>query len=332
MATRKIGNIEFTNVNLLLIIDGIICSIFCSYVFYWTYQSDRNLISIMIIPLILGIIYENRKLSTDWKTISLKILGSIFLSIFAFLPGKNEKHYDFENHIEGWPYCFVFFFVLISTIYHNKKVIPKLTEGITFLQSISIIYWIIDLRFLNIKNIFTFILIGLGLIFSFISFIHAFSYLKLTKKVRLFLSIWSSIIMIIFAIDHINRVFNFNSFSNYQLFDEALCILQYFLLGISLIYIFKNASMLFVYFPDKNSPYGKEQMKDIKQMNKTHIDRYSEEQIKILDSLFALLFTSGLYYLNLKHQIMPRHTLIWLVFFGFPLLISLKNVFFKKLA
>ncbi len=82
MTSRKIGNIEFTNINLLLSIGGILASIFFGYVFYRTYQSERSLISIMIIPLVLGIIFENKRLSTDWKTIALKILGAILLSCF----------------------------------------------------------------------------------------------------------------------------------------------------------------------------------------------------------------------------------------------------------
>lgn len=264
MKSRKIGNIEFTNINLLLAIGGIFASVFLGYVFYQTYQSERTLISIMIIPLILGIIFENKRLSTDWKTIALKILGALLLSIFAFLPGKKEQNYSFENHIEMWPYWFIFFFVLISMFYHEKKIVSKLTEGITLLQSISIIYWILDIGFLNFKNIFTYIIIGIGLIFCIISFIHAFSYIKLTRNARLFLSIWSSIIMIIFAYDYIYRVYNFDYFVDYKILNDGLNILQYFLLGVSLIYIFQNAYMLLVYLPDRHRWYGKKKCKILK--------------------------------------------------------------------
>ncbi|AXP81223.1 hypothetical protein CJ739_2142 [Mariniflexile rhizosphaerae] len=330
MTSRKIGNIEFTNINLLLSIGGILASMFFGYVFYRTYQSERSLISIMIIPLVLGIIFENKRLSTAWKTIALKILGAILLSVFAFIPGKREQNYNFENHIEMWPYWFIFFFVLISASYNEKKIVPKLTEGITLIQSISVIYWILDIGFLNFKNIFAYILMGIGLIFCAVSFIHAFSYMRLTRNFRLFLSIWSSIIMIIFAIDHIYRVFNFNYFVDYKTLNDGLNVLQYFLLGVSLIYIFQNAYMLLVYFPDKHSWYGKEQMRDIKKMNKTHLDRYSQNQIKISDSLIALTFISGFYYWNYKYQIMPRHTLIWLVFWLFPFIISGKEIINEK--
>ena len=314
MTSRKTGKITFTNINVLLTIGGILTLGFLGYVFYRTYQSERSLLSIMTIPLILGIVFENKRLSSDWKAITLKILGALLLSIFAFMPGKRERSYNFENHIEIWPYFFIFFFVLISVIYHEKKIIPKLTEGITLLQSISIVYWIIDIGFLNFKNVFAYVVMAIGLIFCVITFIHAFSYLKLTRSTRLFLSIWSSIIMIIFAIDHIYRVFNFNYFVDYKMLNDGLDVLQYFLLGVSLIYIFQNALMLLEYFPSKRRFYNEGHMKDIRKMNKTHIDRYSKSQIKISDSLLALMFTTGIYYLNYKNHIMPRHTLIWLVF------------------
>lgn len=317
--------------NLLLIIGGILVALFFGYVLFRTYHSERTLISIMIIPLILGIIFENKRLSSDWKAIALKILGASLLSMLAFIPGKRERIYSFENHIEVWPYVFIAVFVIISMVYHEKKITRRLTEGITLLQSISIIYWIVDIGFLNFKNVFAYILMGIGLVFSAISFIHAFSYIKLTRNARLFLSIWSSVIMIIFAVDHIYRVFTFDYFVDNKMLNEGLNVLQYFLLGVSLIYIFQNVNMLLVYLPERSSWYGKEQMQDIRRMNKVHIGRYSSNQIKIIDAFMALLFASGIYYWNFRYQIMPRHTLIWLLFWIFPFVIWCKEAINKKL-
>lgn len=323
MTPRKKEKIKFTNT--LLIVGSILALIFLGYIFYRTYQSERTLLSIMTIPLILGVVFENKRLSSDWKTIFLKILGALLLSLFAFSPGKKEQNYSFENHIEIWPYFFVFFFVLISVAYHDKKVVPKLTEGITLLQSVSIIYWIIDIGFLNVENIMAYILMTIGIIFSAMSLIHAFSYIKLTPGTRLFLSIWSSIIMMVFAIDYMYRVFNSNYFAGYEILNNGLNILQYFLLGVSLMYFLQNALMLLEYFPSRNRFYGKKHMNDIREMNQTHIERYSQNQVKISDSLMALIFSSGLYYWNYTFQILPGHTLIWLVFWIFPFIILIKE-------
>lgn len=297
------------------------------YVSYRIFISNRELVSVMILPLVLGIALESKRLSASWKTILLKIHGALLLSAITFIPFKGEQYYDFEAHIEVWQYGFVFFFAIISMIYHDKKVIIKLTEGITLLQSISIIYWILDVGILNFNNSFSYFMMGVGLIFCSISLFHAFSYKKLTKKARLTLSIWSSIIMIVFAIDHIYQVFTFNGIDNYIMLSYLLGILQYFLLGVSLIYILQNAHMLFVYLPSKNRVYNKSHLNEIRKMNKVHIKRYSETQIKILDSAIALIFTTGVYFLNYKMQIMPRNTLIWMVFWSLPLVISFKDHF-----
>lgn len=329
MTTKK--RTKYNKITIILIIIGIFIMTFFGYVIFRTYQSQNSLLSIMTIPLILGIIFENRRLSSDWKDILLKISVSFALSIFAFLPGKREKDYSFEHHIEMWPYFFIAFFVIGSVIHHEKRIITKLTEGITLLQSISIIYWIVDIGFLNFKNVFAYALIAIGLVFCIISFIHAFSYIQLTRNARLFLSIWSSIIMIIFAADHIYRVFNFNYFIDYKIINDSLNVLQYFLLGVSLIYIFQNAIMLLEYLPSKSRAYNKEHLNDIKKMNKTHVDRYSSNQIRIFDSLLALLFITGIYYWNYKYQIMPRHTLIWLIFWIFPFIVWLKDLLNEKI-
>ncbi|MRX65080.1 hypothetical protein [Maribacter luteus] len=288
------------------------------------------MVSIMIIPLVLGIVFENRRLSSNWKRIALIISSALLLSTFAFIPSKGEDDYSFEHHIEMWPYFFIFIFVIISMAYHEKKIIPQLTEGITLLQSISIIYWIMDIGFLDKTSTLTYILIVIGLFFCIVSFIHAFTYLNLTRSSRLFLSIWSSLIMILFGIDHIYRVYKFTYFIDYKMLNDALNILQYFLLGVSLMYIFQNFYMLFPYLPDKYRPYGKDQMKDIRDTNKMHIKRYSREQIKKTDSFLALIFSGGIYYANYSYHIMPRHTAIWLVFWIFPTFLWIKAVIFTK--
>ena len=153
---------------------------FLIYIIYRAQISDRKLFTLSFVPLLLGIIYETKRLSTDWKIIALKILGSLIFSFFAFLPGKHERNYDFENHIESWPFYFIAIFVFISLIFHDKKVVPKLTEGITLIQSISIIYWILDYNFLEDINLFSLTLISIAFLISFYSLIHAFTYISLS--------------------------------------------------------------------------------------------------------------------------------------------------------
>ncbi len=322
----KISESQNLLINVLLGITIIPTSTFLCYIFYRTSKSESILIPTMIFPIFLGILFENKRLSTDWKIIYLKFIIALFISISVFIHGITKQDYNFENYIEKWAYLFIISFGIVSMFNHKKKIIPKLTEGITLLQSISIIYWIIDLN-----NIFSFILICPTLIFCLGSFIHAFSYIKLTRRSRLFLSIWSSLIMIIFAIDHIYRVFNFKYFIDNKTINDGVNTVQYFLLGISLIYIFQNMYMLLVYLPDKRW-YNEDKINDIKIMNNTHIERYSNSQIKITDALIVLLFTSGIYYLNYHYKIIPRNTLIWILFWIFPFIIWCKELIIKKIG
>ena len=321
----KIGKVEFTTSSLLVGVLALLVIVFCGYVFYRVFASEHSLISFMMVPLILGIVFENKRLSSDWLLTGLKVSGALLLSLLSFLPGRKELEYSFEAHIEGWPYWFIFFFVLISMIVHEKRIMPKLTEGITLLQSISIIYWVIDIGLFEINNLLVYVPVSVGLFYCVISFVHAFTYLKLTRKDRQYLSIWSSVIMIVFAADHIYKVFTLDHFSDFELFDTGLNALQHFLLGISLIYILQNAMMLLVYLPTKDSWYGKKHMREIKEVHKQHADRYSTKQVKRSDAFLALIFATGIYALNYQVQFMPRNTLIWLLFWTFPFVVHFKE-------
>ena len=327
MIKRIKENLGFKNNFIFILV--ILIFLFVGFVFYRIYQNEKKLISIMMIPVILGIIYENRRLSVSWGELILKLVLSLFISLVAFIPGKKEFDYSLDHHIETWLYAFIIIFTLLSVYDHGEKLIAKLTEGVSLLLSVSIIYWIVDIGFLNFDDIFSFSLVAIGLIFSIFTFTHAFSYVKLSRTARLFLSVWSSIIMIIFAIDYIYRVFKFDYFVGNEYLNNGLNVLQYFLLGVSLIYIFQNAFMLLEYIPSKHRFYGKEHMKDIRKMNKSHVKRYSMEQVKISDSFIILAIVSLIYFINFRYQLMPRHTMIWLVLWLSPIVIWIKSYLLK---
>ncbi len=309
---------------------GVLLITFLIYIIYRVQISDRKLFTLSFVPLLLGIIYENKRLSTDWKIIALKIFGSLIFSFFAFLPGKHERNYDFENHIEAWPFYFIAIFVFISLIFHDKKVVPKLTEGITLIQSISIIYWIFDYNFLEDINLFSLTLISIAFLISFYSLIHAFTYISLSRNHRLYLSLWSSIIMVIFAVEHIFNVFNSKNIEDTDVVNGSLLTLQYFILGVSSMYILQNLLMVVVYLPSKNSFYDQAHMKDIKEMNKTHIERYSDKQVTKIDSILTFIYCSSFYFINFKYQIIPRQTAIWIIILSLPYLIYLKEKIFTN--
>jgi hypothetical protein len=248
--------------------------------------SSRRLVPISILTLIAGLFYESKRMTEKWTPILLIGLGSLMFSFLSFLPGRNESEYNFENHIELWPYSFATFFTIFSIVYHGEKVIPKLTEGITLLQSIAVIYWVADYGLLDTDNFFLLSVMFIGTLFSVFSIVHAFTSIELTRTNRLTLSLWSSIIMLLLATDNIFRIFQNDYIENTTNIGDGLFIgLQYFLLGVSAIYIVQNLLMLSGFLPGKGTFFNAEYYRDLNRLKKEHIKRYSANQVSSAHSL-----------------------------------------------
>lgn len=305
-----------------LIVVGLLLLGLTIYVGFRLQSSSRHLIPISVIALLGGVLFESKRLTEKWLTIFFTGLGSFIFSFLAFLPRKREHIYNFEDHIEMWPYMFIFFFIIFSIAFHGDKVIPKLTEGITLIQSLAVIYWVVDYGFIDIESLFLKSLMVVGLLFSLYSVFHAFTHTILSRTNRLTLSIWSSIIMLLFAADNIYKVYQNEQIENTTDLTQGLYIgLQYFLLGISAIYVVQNFVMLTGFLPGKGSFFNAQYFRDLKELKSEHIKRYSERQVSILNSLFCLLFTGVIFFLNYHYQILPRHVTIWTVFFIFPFIL-----------
>lgn len=141
-----------------IIVVGLIGLLLTFYIGYRASISDRKLFSVGLLALFAGLLFESFIVSKNWKTVLLIFVGSYFFSLLNFLPGKHEHTYIFENHIESWPYIFIFFYALAFAIFHKDRVTAKLTEGTTLLLSLSLVYWTIDYGFTNYHNWFAYIL------------------------------------------------------------------------------------------------------------------------------------------------------------------------------
>lgn len=310
---------------------GILSLILLLFISYRIYNSERTLIPISIFALIGGAIFQTKQLTKKWRIVLFTAFISFILSFFAFLPGKREQVYNFENHIEFWPFLFLFIFLIMTIVFAKEKVIPKLTEGITLIQSMAIIYWVADYGLLETKNLFLITIMVIGLIFSLFSIFHAFTNRELTRTNRLTLSIWSTFIYIIFAIEHIYNVFQNEQIENSQDLTSGIYIaLQYFLLGISGVYIVQSYFMLVGFLPKKNSFFNKLYYKELKELKSEHIKRYSIEQIDILHSLFCVVFTGGIFYLNYEYKIVSKNIAIWIVFISFPFILYIYEYLKQK--
>ncbi len=236
-----------------MIVIGLLGLALTTYVAMRIEESGRRLIPISVIAIIAGVLFEGRRLSDKWSTLLLTALGSFIFSFLVFLPGRGEHDYNFENHIEMWPYWFVIIFAIGSIALHGKKVTPKLTEGITLLQSIAVVYWVVDHGFLASSNLIFKSLMVIGLLFSLYSAFHAFTYTILSRSIRLTLSIWSTLIMVLFAYDNIYRVYQNEKIENTTELIQGIYIgLQFFLLGVCCIYMVQSFLMLMGFLPGRD--------------------------------------------------------------------------------
>jgi hypothetical protein len=317
---RKSGGISLMPFVICISVIAILLTV---YIGYRAAISERKIFSISLIAIFSGILFESFRISENWKYVVFKFIGTYFLSLIAFLPGKRERIYNFENHIENWPYFFILIYILIFAIVNQEKVTSKLTEGITLMLSISLIYWVIDYGFINIDNIFIKIILIVCLAFSFYSILNALTYIPLSRTIRLVLSVWSSVIIFAFAIDNIIRVFKNENIEDVIYFSDGLYIgIQYFLLGISAVYIMQNYLLIAGFIPNKNGNYKK----DLLENKKDHIKRFSDKQVLIKHSIICIVYSYILYFLNYKYQILPRHTMIWLVIITFPVFVKIIEI------
>ena len=286
---------------------------FTIYIGYRISVSERKLLPFSVVFLSVGVIVESFRISKDWKIIAKNFFISYLGSFFCFLPGKREKVYDFENYIMQWPYAFLLVYSLLFFIRYKEKITAKLMEGITLLLSISMLYWCLDVGlFSDFDNKF--------LVFSSLASIF---YIQLTKNHRLILSVWSTIIILVFFIDNIYNVYNKGDLESSKLFSENFILaMQYFLLGISSVYFVQNAALIFRFLPSKGGNYRE----DLAKIKKEHIYRYSDQQVDSYLAILCLVYSLVLYGLNMKYHIFPRNVMIWFVIFTFPMILRLSKV------
>ena len=297
---------------------------FTIYIGFRISASERKLLPVSVIALFIGAVIESFRICKDWKIITKNFLISYLASFLSFLPGKRERVYNFETHIMLWPYAFLLVFSLLFITKYKEKITAKLTEGITLLLSISMLYWCLDVGlFSDFDNKFLVFLAVFVVFSSLVSIFYILTDIKLTKKHRLTLSIWSTIIILVFSIDNIYKIYNKGDLESSKLFSENfILVMQYFLLGISSVYFVQNAALILRFLPSKGGNYSE----DLAKIKKEHIYRYSDQQVDSYLAFLCLVYSLVLYGLNMKYHIFPRNVMIWFVIFTFPMILRLSKV------
>lgn len=287
------------------------------YLFLSVGASERKIFHLSFVALMLGLVFEYRRITDKWTTVLWTLLGAYLLSFFAFARGKRESYYHFEAHLERWPWFFLGAFIVIALMVHYKTITQGITEGTTLLLTVAINYWLWANGYWETELLIVKLLIYINICFSVVAVFHAFTYTPLGRGARLALSIWSSIILLILAIDHILYHFKYGEIEKLPaLFDQLFVFLQYFLLGVSGIYMAHNLSMIAAYLPGK---YYKE---NIRKMNSLHVKRFSEKQVRIIDATVVLLFSLSIFGINAFYSLLPVNFVIWGCIGSAPFVIS----------
>jgi hypothetical protein len=291
---------------------------------------DSVIIYCGIYAVVAGVILECIRRSVMLKSILLALLGSYCLSFMSFLPGKHEAIYNFEMHALVWPFLFVILFIFFVGAFKMRVFTTQLTEGSTLVLSIAITYWVIDNRLYVIENVPQAFMLLAGLLFLLFSLCHAFTHSALSKTTRLLLSIWSSVVMLLFSVGYIIRVYKGGQVDlSTDTIETFSIILQFFLLGVSAPYIVQNVFMLASFMPTKHNFFNSDHFQRIAETKKAHIERYSDQQVKTHHSLLCVFIVAPAFAVNYYFQIVSSHTAIWLLIFAFPYIVMLYDVIIK---
>jgi hypothetical protein len=73
---------------------------------------------------------------------------------------------------------------------------------------------------------------------------------------------------------------------------------------------------------------GKRYMESVREMNEVHLDRFSKEQVYIVDSIIVLIISLTGFTLNYFFQFLPPNFMIWAMVTITPAFLYLTHKFF----
>ncbi len=285
-------------------------------------EYNKQLFTWSSIALFLGLLLESYLIVNKLSSILNCFTVSFFVSLFTFLPGKRERVYNLQNHIQIWPYFFLISFIIGIIILKQKEITSKQTEGTTLLQSIGLLYWLFDYGFFENISITKAVILFIAISATLFSLSNALTKINLSKSNRLYLSVWSSFVLMCLAIDNIYKVFSNGDIDQQPNLATSIHIaIQYFFVGMSSVYVVQNIYMLIAFLPEKNTEYKK----TLYTAKKMHLDRFSEHQVSTKDSILCICYCILFFTLNSIYDFMPRHTMIWFVLLTFPIFLHLQK-------
>lgn len=286
-----------------------------------------------IFPICLGILLQSFKYNISIKEnienfkacmVVATYITAPFLVLILFSLFKIELT-DFLGIIDLYaaffPIILFAFYVIILVDHAGKEFAVKFSEGLTFLKSLSLIYYAIEMDLFSYSGFFANVFIALGIFLILLSIVSAFTYIKITNNLKVILSVWSTLILLLFTFNHISSLFS--SFNSLQL--NPMLVLDFFILGSSAVFIAQNIDALLYYYPENTEFFSKYHFKQIEKANRKQMERYKDEQVRIIDSFICLIIASTFYSLNYILKIFSAQSAIWISLLFIPNVIDFKN-------
>lgn len=242
--------------------------------------------------------------------------GALILSALITLGSeKNDRSLSLDEMLFFWPFVFaVTFFVIVLATFQREYTV-RLRETDTMLHTIAA--WYLLLEFLSdVPSIPFFALLLLP--FSIHSLWHAYSHRSLTTKDRLWLSVWSTMVMLVLGTVYLVGIFQRPLGEAFIHSSSALLVsyraLEWFLCGVAAAYIAQNFAMVFGYLPGKTRFFNAAYFREIKELSALHTERYESTQACKHRALLVSLTSITALALNSWFNLMNPFMAIWVLF------------------
>lgn len=312
---------EFSRLQNILLLGGCLLALIpLSYLSYHIYTLKVRFIPVYLLVMLAGLISEYVQIRPV-KVVLSSIVISFFISLIVFLPGDFNDSAGFSKSVQGWPGIFFGALILTMLIRHQDRFVLKVNECLIMLQSLAIIYWMLDIG----PVIFTqgvYMAVAAGVATLVISSLYqAFSYKAVPPLQKLLLSVWSAIVFLYFGVNNASQLISTTDLNpSLSFFPLIFITAQYFMLGISSVYMAKSLTMISGFLKGKKES-AKSYEERVRALTLMHISRVEDVQIKRGQSLTLILFSSLLFGVNYFLQLLPPGFVVWLVFITYPLVL-----------
>lgn len=290
------------------IITGILLAILFAFI-----SGFKTYYILGFISAFLGLSIEIIKYSVSFKDILkfsfIALLTSIIIYVSLIIGNHNAQ------------YCQFYFLLIVAFIagnYLDEYTKPKLTKGILLIQCLAFLYWTFENQYYNSSEINR-ILHFLGICFSIYVVFLSLSGKTIHSFLRFIVSIWSAIIIAIISINNFQNLFLAETFiTNIDYLDLSIIIMQFYLLGVSAMYLSKNILILLL-----ANQFGFFLFNIMKHRGLNIEDRYIDVDTDIFLSWVCILTCISLFSLNYKFQFIDKNFLIFLVLFLLPIALEI---------